>query len=276
MRSRFAPTPSGYLHLGNILSFSLTAARAAEEGATIFLRIDDMDSARVRPAYLDDIFDVLKWLDLHWQDGPRNVADFTHHFAQENRLPLYEAALGRLRERHWLFACNCSRKTFSTCNCSEKNLGFEAQGVQWRIRTPPQWEDRSLLNFVVRKKDRRPAYQLTSVVDDLHFGIDLVVRGQDLESSTRAQFFLAEALGEARFSKLRVYHHGLLLEADGSKMSKSAGAHSVRWMREAGHHPSEVFALIGRLAQLPVAVNNWQGLAAAYFAVHPLRVFQAL
>src|SRR5687768_5857036 len=108
-RTRIAPTPSGFLHLGNVLSFALTAAIARKRGARILLRIDDMDRDRVQPDYIDDIFEVLRFMGLPWEEGPKDAAEFLQRFSQQHRLPLYEAALQQLEKKGQVFACTCSR-----------------------------------------------------------------------------------------------------------------------------------------------------------------------
>ncbi|HWB90453.1 MAG TPA: glutamate--tRNA ligase family protein, partial [Puia sp.] len=102
--TRIAPTPSGFLHLGNVFSFSLTAALARRTGAEILLRIDDLDRERVQRDYLQDIFDTLTFMQIPWDQGPRNVDDFEREYSQVHRLPLYRAALARLREAGAVYA----------------------------------------------------------------------------------------------------------------------------------------------------------------------------
>jgi glutamyl/glutaminyl-tRNA synthetase len=101
-------------------------------------------------------------------------------------------------------------------------------------------------DFVVRKKDGFPAYQLSSVVDDLHYGVDLIVRGQDLWASTLAQLYLSSALDAAAFREIRFYHHPLLATGAGEKLSKSAGATSIRYLRQQGLQAADIYALIAR------------------------------
>ncbi|RYZ53604.1 MAG: tRNA glutamyl-Q synthetase [Chitinophagaceae bacterium] len=249
-KTRIAPTPSGYLHRGNALSFLLTAALARQTGAQVLLRIDDLDELRVRPAYVQHIFDTLQQLQIPWHEGPRSPEEQATHFAQVHRLPLYRSALEKLQKVGHLFACNCSRATILAQDptgvyhgtCLHKGLPLDAEGVCWRVHTTPQAVGVKTLNgpviaaplppavqyFMVRKRDGMPAYQLASLVDDLHFGIDLVVRGADLWPSTLAQLYLASLLGEKGFSETTFYHHPLLQDARGHKLSKSAGAEAVK------------------------------------------------
>ncbi|WP_413670756.1 glutamate--tRNA ligase family protein [Mucilaginibacter sp. Mucisp86] len=279
-KTRIAPTPSGFLHVGNILSFSITAALARKHGAKILLRIDDLDRARVNREYLTDIFDTLRFLEIPWDEGPQNAHDFQTGFSQIHRMHLYNETLEQLAADGFVFACTCSRKQLSeigTCTCLAKQIPLSTPEASWRLRTdnavslqiktyngttiqtqlPAEME-----NFVVRKKDGFPAYQLTSVIDDLLYGVDLIVRGEDLWASTLAQIQLANVLGKQAFNDIVFYHHPLLLEADGKKLSKSAGSTSIRYLRHEGKNAEDVFMLISNLFSLPEKAINWQQLAA--------------
>ncbi len=289
LKTRIAPTPSGYLHLGNVLSFALTAFLAEQCGARILLRIDDLDHERVRPEYIQDIFDTLHFLKLPWHEGPQDAVMFTREYAQAHRMPLYRQALEQLKTEGHIFACNCSRKTILMHNeqgiypgtCIGKHLDPDAAALSWRLHTPPgralTFHDLQGLrtetlpatqhHFVVRKKDTLPAYQLASVIDDIHFGVDLVVRGQDLYDSTLAQLYLAQALSKESFGQTAFYHHDLLRATTGDKLSKSAGDTSVRYLRQEGHKPAAVYRLIGKALGIPEPVNDWQDLARHYWSL---------
>ena len=112
--------------------------------------------------------------------------------------------------------------------------------------------------YVVRKKDTNPAYQLASLVDDIHFGVDLIVRGQDLFPSTLAQLDLARILGKQEFAKTTFYHHPLLKGPDQSKLSKSAGAFSIRELRREGKSLGDVFHLLGKSLGLQEEIHSFQ------------------
>ena len=280
-KTRIAPTPSGFLHVGNILSFAITAALARKHGAKILLRIDDLDRARVNREYLTDIFDTLRFLEIPWDEGPRDADDFETRFSQIHRMHLYNEALEQLAAGGFVFACTCSRKQMSEigrCTCLDKQIPLNTPEASWRLHTdnaralqvksydgiiirtqlPAEME-----NFVVRKKDGFPAYQLTSVIDDLFYGVDLIVRGEDLWASTLAQIQLAAVLYKQDFNDIVFYHHPLLLEADGKKLSKSAGSTSIRYLRQEGKNAEDVFMLISDLFSLPETACNWQKLAAS-------------
>jgi glutamyl-tRNA synthetase len=280
-KTRIAPTPSGYLHLGNVLSFALTAAlarRAPPPKASIFLRIDDLDRERVSRDYVEDIFETLTFLGIPWDEGPRNFEEYQQMYSQVHRLELYRAALQQLREEGKLFACDCSRGTILRESpdgvypgtCRNKKLSLDAEGCSWRIRTegavlpegialPAEMTD-----FVVRKKDGFPAYQLTSVLDDLYYGVDLVVRGEDLWPSTLAQRWLAGQLGREEFGSIVFFHHPLLMAAGGDKLSKSAGATSVHYLRRQGLQPPDIYPMIVRMLGMDFPAWNWEELAAGF------------
>jgi glutamyl-tRNA synthetase len=112
--------------------------------------------------------------------------------------------------------------------------------------------------YVVRKKDLLPAYQLSSLIDDLHFGVDLIVRGQDLFPSTLSQLDLARILGKEEFVKTTFYHHSLLKGPDQSKLSKSAGAYSIRQLRQDGKKLTDLFQLLGQSLGLNEELRSFE------------------
>lgn len=284
-RTRIAPTPSGYLHLGNVLSFALTAALARKYQAKILLRIDDLDRERANKLYIQDIFDTLNFLEIPWDEGPRSFEEYENEWSQLHRMPLYNDALQQLKERDVVFACTCSRAQIRQINaddsypgtCRHKNIPLDAENVSWRLKT----DEEAVLpiktlsgeattatlptimrNFVVRKKDGYPAYQLTSLMDDIHYGVDLIVRGADLWSSTLAQHYLATKTGADDFSDITFYHHPLLMAAAERKLSKSAGDTSVHYLRGQGKKPADIYSAIARMLGRNEVVRNWQELAA--------------
>ncbi|MFT4024297.1 MAG: glutamate--tRNA ligase family protein [Flavihumibacter sp.] len=264
MLTRLAPTPSGYLHLGNVLSFCITAALAEAYHAPVFLRIDDLDQGRVRPAYITDVFHTLKHLGITWQQGPVDAGDFIRHYSQLKRLPLYQAALHTLREKKCVYACDCTRKTITNCRCRSRKLSLDGLHHQWRLITDNASLDDSLTDFVVRRKDGFPAYQLSSVVDDVHFGINLIVRGEDLRHSTAAQLYLCDLIEMNAFRESVFFHHRLLMENDGQKMSKSAGAVSVHFLAAHWLTAGAVFNRIAKEAGLGEGITDHLALGRAY------------
>ncbi len=243
-RLRLAPTPSGYLHLGNALNFLLNWATARYHNGHLFLRIDDLDAARKRPEYVQDVFYSLQWLGIEWDEGPKSVADFEKNWSQHLRLPLYYKQLDKLRSTGLLFACNKSRRDLAPFEghyperFREQGLALDDAGVSWRIATPPGFP---MPDFVVRRRDGLPAYQIASMVDDVHFGITHAVRGTDLEPSTQAQQWLASLVDDNRFLDISFFHHPLLLDESGNKLSKSAGSESLLDMQRHDILPVKVF-----------------------------------
>lgn len=277
--TRIAPTPSGYLHLGNAYSFALTAAIAKNTGADILLRIDDLDRDRVEMAYVNDIFDTLNFLNITCQRGPQNSEEYKNRWSQLCRLDIYSPALDKLAQSGNLFACTCSRRQLQTpgyeCWCVNKNIPLDKTGAAWRIRTDHRvliintleqgliksTMPADMKNFVVRKKDGYPAYQLTSLLDDAYFGIDLIVRGEDLWPSTIAQHYLASILDIKAFTESTFHHHTLLTTADGNKLSKSAGSSSIQYLRGQGLSPAQVYAQIGRMMSPEKELSHWSELS---------------
>ena len=274
-KTRIAPTPSGFLHLGNILSFAVTAALAQKSGAKIFLRIDDLDQARVNNQYLQDIFDTLNFLEFPGHEGPQNSAEFEKRYSQLYRLQLYNDALQQLNDNNLVFACTCSRTHVNHCNCLAKKLPLTTLGASWRFITNDKTEifvknyngeniktilPAAMKNFVVKKKDGLPAYQLTSIIDDIYYGIDLIVRGDDLWPSTLVQHQLASALGLAEFKEITFFHHPLLMAANGGKLSKSAGATSVKYLRESGITAAGIYKNIALMLGIDKTVYSHEQL----------------
>lgn len=269
-KTRIAPTPSGFLHLGNAYSFLLTQKLAAQTGAQLLLRIDDMDRTRVRQEYLQDIFDTLDFLGITVDEGPTSVDDFEARFSQIHRMPLYEKALKDLAATGKVYACDCSRTKVEnefggiyTGHCKSRHLHLDMPDVAWRVDTgdasvikvnryrQPSIETTlpyEMQHFVIRKKDGFPAYQLTSLVDDLHFGVDLIVRGADLWHSTLAQLYLATLLDADAFLQTTFHHHALL-ELEGRKLSKSVGDTSINTLRNAGKDRNEIIDSIRAMSR---------------------------
>jgi glutamyl-tRNA synthetase len=276
-KTRIAPTPSGYLHLGNILSFAITVSLARQTGAKILLRIDDLDRARANKLYVQDIFDTLDFLQIPYDEGPRDINDFEANYSQLHRMDQYRQALDKLRDDDLVYACICSRKQVNNCMCHAKDIPLTTPGASWRLITNSDVLEvrgyngntiqaalpADMKNFIVKKKDGFPAYQLTSVIDDLFYRVDLVVRGEDLWPSTLAQHALASALGKGmEFGAISFYHHALIKDASGQKLSKSAGATSVKYLRESGKTPAEIWGLVAAMLG-KTGITTWQQLGEA-------------
>ncbi|MBN7816543.1 glutamate--tRNA ligase family protein [Algoriphagus pacificus] len=268
--TRIAPTPSGFLHLGNLYSFLLTKALAEKHQAKILLRIDDLDRDRYRQEYVQDIFDTLDFMEIGYDLGPKTIKEFESEWSQIHRMNSYLDALDKLRDAKVLFACDCTRKRIQQLDssgyylgyCLDRRIPLERPETAWRFNTfytdfikmksyPDQEKAYTLPEdgafFIVRKKDRLPAYQLTSVVDDIHYGVDFIVRGTDLLSSSLDQLVVAEALENKEFSQIIFHHHALLKGPNKTKLSKSEGATSIQFLRNEGKKPKDIYQMIGNL-----------------------------
>lgn len=276
--ARLAPTPSGYLHLGNAVNFVLTWLLTRRAGGVLHLRIDDLDRARLRPAYLDNIFRVIDWLGLDYDHGPSGPDDFLRHYSQLLHLPAYNTVLRRLAASPGLVRASRRSRTTET----DTLVPLNTPGAAWRAHVPAAtvvafadaWQGTTCVplgalmpDFVLRKKDGVAAYQVASVVDDLRLGTTLVVRGLDLQPSTAAQFWLAGQLSEtAAFNtaRVRVFHHALLTNAAGQKLSKSQQLPFEAGVLGAAAGPRLAYEAVAQLLGAPPAASATLATLAAY------------
>jgi glutamyl-tRNA synthetase len=242
--TRIAPTPSGFLHPGNAVNFVLTAWLAAQHSGRLLLRIDDMDAARVRTAYLEDVFRVLDWLGIVCDEGPADVAQFRREYSLTHRTELYRDELQRLRQRGLIYACRCSRRELAghpgdvypgTCRSLGLPLVCHESAARLAVPRPclvvvpgtgPVDVAEVIGDAVLWRRDDLPAYQLASVVEDRDLGVNAIVRGLDLLPSTSLQLHLAPLLGADALAAADIRHHALVRAPDGTKLSKSAGRQS--------------------------------------------------
>jgi glutamyl/glutaminyl-tRNA synthetase len=240
MRTRLAPTPSGYLHIGNLANFLLIEKLAKEAGGTVALRIDDCDGTRARPEFVQHVFETLRWFGINWSEGPRDSADFYANFSQAKRKEQYFLRLKDIG--HLTYACACSRKELEAapCRCREKNLPLLRGEHTLRLHVQDRVLAAEFGDVVLWRKDDFPAYHWVSVVDDLDMKIDLIVRGEDLRSSSELQRHIAGLLVPVGFKGVRFIHHPLLNDEQGRKLSKSQNATSVVDLVRAGASAEKV------------------------------------
>ena len=270
---RYAPSPTGRLHLGNLRTALLAWLYARLSDVTFILRIDDLDLPRNREGSLESILADLEWLGLDWDEGPRAQGPNSPYF-QSQRQDLYEAAFQALVSCDRVYPCVCSRKDIAEALSAPQ--GATAQSVYpgtcrpapgkeavdpdlphaWRYRVGtevvcytdrvlgPRQQDlaRDCGDFVVRRKDGLFAYQLATVVDDGTMGISDVVRGEDLADSTPRQLALMNTLG---FSAPDFWHVPLLQDSRGRRMAKRDGSDSVAAWVASGRGPDD---LVGKFA----------------------------
>jgi len=239
-RGRFAPSPTGVLHLGNLQTALLSWLAARQAGGAWLLRIDDLDTPRNRPGAIEAIQSDLLWLGLVW-DGPVVL--------QSERRGTYHSWLSWLRRSGKLFACRCSRRELADqpiypgfCRTAGHSWGWQQQRLpSWRLRVADH-DPHGSGDVVLRRADGFIAYQLATVIDELSFGITDVVRGGDLREALPAQRSLFAALGE---SPPQFRHGPLLRDAKGQKLSKREASSGLEPLRTAG---LDAAAVIGRLA----------------------------
>lgn len=259
--TRYAPTPSGYLHLGNAFNLLLTFLHAQLFKSKILLRIDDIDYLRTKEEYIRDIFDTIDWLGLSYDLGPANIDEFESTWSQRHRNILYSNFIAEMLDQGMLFACSCSRKRLAELdtknydrNCIDLQLPFHSPNTSLRILDDPSFKcswynernqvvtyHSSIDNFIIRRRDGLPSYHLTSLLDDIYYGVDLVIRGNDLLKSTANQQFLAHKTQLSAFKSITFMHHPLVLDNNGNKLSKSIGSTSVKYFRETGGKASDIF-----------------------------------
>jgi len=271
-RGRYAPSPTGELHLGNASSAMLAWLSVRARNGTFVMRTEDLDRNRMRPDLIDQIYRDLEWLGLDWDEGPGRGGPFAP-YDQWSRLPRYAAAFDRLELEERVYPCFCSRRDIAAAASAPQEPGDEVRypGTcrnvdpararrrveagdrhAWRYRVGsrdrPVFEDlvygsfgdgftEPPGDFVVYRADRVPAYQLAVVVDDAEMKIDEVVRGDDLLPSAIRQLLLYEAL---EWEPPRFGHVPLLLGPDGARLSKRHRGVTVRELRERGLSPERI------------------------------------
>lgn len=276
VRGRFAPSPSGRMHLGNVCCALLAYLAARSAGGEFVLRMEDLDTARCRPPYGAWMLDDLAWLGLTWDEGPDRGGPYGP-YTQSQCGGLYDEAIQRLSERGLTYPCFCSRAGLLAAQAPHAGEGeipydgrcsrmsqeeirrlAERKRPSLRLRVEPepvafidglQGPQRSALpstcgDFVVRRADGLAAYQLAVVVDDGRMGVTQVVRGRDLLASTARQLYLYRLLG---YEPPAFFHIPLLVAPDGRRLSKRERDLDMGALRARFQRPEP---LLGRLACL--------------------------
>ncbi|MDP7995148.1 MAG: tRNA glutamyl-Q(34) synthetase GluQRS [Synechococcus sp. SP2 MAG] len=239
-RGRFAPTPSGPLHLGNVRTALLSWLRARLCNGQWLLRVDDLDTPRIRPGAIESVLQDLRWLGLNW-DGPLVL--------QSRRRGLYGSFLSTFRRQGYLYPCRCSRRQLDgatiypgTCRWLPQDWGLrDARLPAWRLRVAEPF-DSVVGDVILLRADGVIAYHLATSIDELALGINEVVRGQDLVSVCSAQNAVIASLGMA---SPRYGHVPLLCDSSGQKLSKRDHATGLSSLRDRGEAAAQV---IGQLA----------------------------
>lgn len=268
--TRFAPSPTGYLHLGHVANAVCVWGIARALGGRVLLRLEDHDRGRCRREYEEALLDDLDWLGLEPDIGAgRELRTGRSPRRQSDCEAVYEAELRTLAAGGSVYACDCSRREMALENgdapdvetryggrCRERGLAFgEGRGIRLRIDPGKERFVDGLLgeqeqdpaaqcgDLLLRDRVGNWTYQFAVAVDDLRHDVDLVIRGEDLLGSTGRQIRLGRLLG--RPEPANFVHHPLIRKASGAKLSKSAGDTGVRELRAGGATPSEV---LGRAA----------------------------
>lgn len=250
---RYAPSPTGELHLGNLRTAMLAWLHSRLQGGRFILRMEDLDIPRNVPGSADQIIKDLEWLGIDWEGEV---------VYQSQREMLYSQALDFLTTQELVFPCFCSRRDIQTASSaphistgvypgtcrslSEAEIRQRAKGKHpaLRLKVSSHWVEfddaclgpqrqnlaEQVGDFVIRRADKLFAYQLAVVVDDIDQGVTDVVRGADLIDSTARQIYLGQLLGA---EGIRYSHVPLLMDGSGSRMSKRDGSQSIRvWQAE--------------------------------------------
>ncbi|MFM7313309.1 MAG: tRNA glutamyl-Q(34) synthetase GluQRS [Cyanobium sp.] len=269
-RGRYAPSPTGPLHLGNLQTALLSWLVSRLQGGEWLLRFDDLDTPRNRPGAEASILADLDWLGLHWDGTP---------IRQSERRGLYATVLSSLRRAGVLYPCRCSRRLLAdvsaphgrspvypgSCRPLPPRWGPEGGRLpSWRLALPPgriRWPEQleadgdldatgDVGDVVLRRSDGFLAYHLATAVDELSLGMADVVRGADLWSATGAQVALMERLGG---QPPRYWHTPLLRDAAGERLSKRQGGRGLAELKERGLDASAVVGdLAARVGLVPV------------------------
>lgn len=266
LRGRLAPSPTGAQHVGNARTYLIAWLSARSRGGEVALRIEDIDSPRIKPGAAEQALEDLRWLGLDWDGEP---------VVQTERLPLYEAALEKLKQQELVYPCTCTRSDIvsaasaphagqegptypGTCShrsaADAKALTAAGTPFAWRFRVAesPAFIDGFLGevridlkevggDFVVWKSAGAPAYQLAVVVDDAAMGVTEVIRGNDLVPSTPRQLLLYRALGHM---PPRFAHVPLVVGEDGRRLAKRHGDTRLSTLRDAGVKPEAIVGLM--------------------------------
>ena len=281
VRVRFAPSPSGDLHVGNVRTALYDWAFARSTGGTFVLRIEDTDRTRVTPEYIGSAQDTLRWLGLDWDEGPA-VGGPSGPYLQSERLDIYAEWVDRFLKDGHAYHCYCSPEELAQRREAARKAGgpsgydghcrdltpgqvaaYQAEGRQpvVRFKMPPgsttftdlvrgevTFDHAHVPDFTLTRADGTPLYTLAVAVDDVLMRITHVVRGEDLLSSTPRQIAVYRAMGvdEAQFPVFA--HLPYVLGKDGQRLSKRNGVVSVNWYREQGFLPEAIcnyLALLG-------------------------------
>jgi glutamyl-tRNA synthetase len=281
VRVRFAPSPTGELHVGNIRTALFDWAYARHTGGTFIFRIEDTDTERVTPEYIQAAINTLKWLGLDWDEGPE-VGGENGPYLQSQRLEIYAEWAAKFLEQGDAYHCYCSSEELEAVreaqraanvapgyngHCrdlsADQIAAYVAQGrkpvIRMRmpdgsttftdlIRGEVTFEHKFVPDFVLARNDGSPLYTLAVAVDDVLMKVTHVLRGEDLLSSTPRQLRVYDAMGVKAEDYPLFAHLPFVMGQDNAKLSKRNGETSIAWYRDAGYLPEAIcnyLALLG-------------------------------
>ncbi|MDD5700986.1 MAG: glutamate--tRNA ligase [Dehalococcoidales bacterium] len=278
VRVRYAPSPTGFPHVGNIRTALFNWLFARHSGGKFIVRIEDTDVARTVPGAIEAILDSLRWLGLDWDEGPEAGGDHAPYY-QSQRLPVYQEVAERLIKEGYAYYCYCSSERLEAmraeqqrqklppgydrrCRCitEDERSQFAAQGIKpvVRFKTPLEgrtsfqdllrgevtFENSTIDDFVLLKSDNYPTYHLANVIDDHLMEISHVLRAEEWLSSTPRHIMLYNALG---FDPPLFAHMPMILGPDRSKLSKRHGATALTEYSEQGYLPETMLNFLALL-----------------------------
>lgn len=280
--TRFAPSPTGYLHLGHVASLIYVRTLAKKLNAQVILRMEDHDRGRCRPEFEKATFEDLAWLGCTFSNHDF-VYDVPSLFRQSDNLAAYESAINALNQAGLIYGCKCSRQDIikrtgdlagdelrydGHCRDLGVNLGGPDVGIRLRVHDQsenfidanigPQ-SQRPLEqcgDLLLRERHNNYTYNFAVVVDDLRHGVNLIIRGKDVLHATGRQIYLARLLGQNTVPAY--FHHDLIVDSTGAKLSKRTFAAAIAKRRAAGDSAAEI---IGDAAHAMGFITNPRALS---------------
>lgn len=293
IKTRFAPSPTGYIHLGNVRTALFSALLARKQQGKFLLRIEDTDQLRSGAEFAEQLEYDLRWLSLDWQEGPGIGGGHGPYF-QSQRQEIYADYFNRLEQQHLVYPCFCSEQELAiarkvqlaagqpprypgTCRnlTAEQVAQKKAQGLvptlRFRVpdnqvieyvdftRGPQRFLTNEIGDFIIRRADGTAAFFFCNAIDDAVMGVTHVLRGEDHLTNTPRQLMLLQALG---LSQPSYGHLALILGPDGSLLSKRHGSRSLKVLHKQGY--------------LPIAINNYLARLGHYYVDNSLMSLEAL
>ena len=298
-KSRFCPSPTGLLHLGNLRTALLNVLLAIKSGGTFILRIEDTDTERSKTKFSEAVCDDLEWMGLGWQEGPR-VGGPEDSYYQSERNSIYKSFYEKLLEQDLIYPCFTSdeelkiirrnqmaageppRYTGIWANATKEDIEKELEkGIRpvYRFRLPKErtitfqdlvkgeqsFHTSDLDDFIVRKKDLSPTFMFANAIDDSLMEVNVVLRGDDHLSNTPRQIALLEALN---LEIPEFIHVALFTGEDGAPLSKRNGSLSVKELKEKGYFPQAVINYLSRVGHTiqDNELRDLEGLSSVFDA----------